>query len=123
PQLYKKLLMVAGLDRYYQIAKCFRDEHLPADPQPDFTQIDIETSFMDEAQIMAMTEELMRLVYRKHLDVELPEFPRMPYEEAVRRFGIDRPDLRFEIELVDIADLMKEVEFKVFNGPANVPAG
>ncbi|HHX83694.1 MAG TPA: aspartate--tRNA ligase [Pseudomonadaceae bacterium] len=123
PQLYKQLLMVAGLDRYYQIAKCFRDEDLRADRQPEFTQIDIETSFMDEEQIMAMTEEMMRLVYRKHLDVELPEFPRMPYDEAVRRFGIDRPDLRFEMELVDIADLMQNVEFKVFNGPANDPAG
>ena len=123
PQLYKQLLMVAGLDRYYQIAKCFRDEDLRADRQPEFTQIDIETSFMDEEQIMAMTEEMMRLVYRKHLDVELPEFPRMPYDEAVRRFGIDRPDLRFDMELVDIADLMKDVEFKVFNGPANDPAG
>jgi aspartyl-tRNA synthetase len=122
PQLYKQLLMVAGMDRYYQIAKCFRDEDLRADRQPEFTQIDIETSFMTEEQIMGLTEEMIRLVFRKHIGVELPQFPRMPYHEAVRRFGIDRPDLRFDMELVDIADLMQSVEFKVFNSPANDPA-
>jgi aspartyl-tRNA synthetase len=123
PQLYKQLLMVAGFDRYYQIAKCFRDEDLRADRQPEFTQIDIETSFMDENQIMAITEQMIREVFRKHIGVELPECPRMPYAEAIRRFGIDRPDLRIPLEFVDIADLMKEVEFKVFNGPANDPKG
>lgn len=123
PQLYKQLLMVAGFDRYYQIAKCFRDEDLRADRQPEFTQIDIETSFMTEDQIMEITEQMIRTVFRKHIHVELPACPRMPYAEAVRRFGIDRPDLRIPMELVDIADLVKDVEFKVFNGPANDPKG
>lgn len=122
PQLFKQLLMVAGLDRYYQIAKCFRDEDLRADRQPEFTQIDIETSFLDEDQIMSIAENMIREVFKTHLDVELPAFPRMTYEEAVRRFGIDRPDMRIPLELVDIADLMKDVEFKVFNAPANDPA-
>lgn len=119
PQLFKQLLMVAGLDRYYQIAKCFRDEDLRADRQPEFTQIDIETSFMSEEDIMAITETMIRQVFTKHLGVELPEFLRMTYLESVRRFGIDRPDLRFTMEFVDIADLMRTVEFKVFNTPAN----
>jgi aspartyl-tRNA synthetase len=119
PQLFKQLLMVAGLDRYYQIAKCFRDEDLRADRQPEFTQIDIETSFMSEEDIMAITETMIRQVFTKHLGVELPAFPRMTYLESVRRFGIDRPDLRFTMEFVDIADLMRTVEFKVFNTPAN----
>ncbi len=123
PQLYKQLLMVAGFDRYYQIAKCFRDEDLRADRQPEFTQIDIETSFMTEDQIMEITEQMIRKVFSKHIGVELPACPRMPYAEAIRRFGIDRPDLRIPMELVDIADLMKDVEFKVFNGPANDPKG
>jgi aspartyl-tRNA synthetase len=123
PQLYKQLLMVAGFDRYYQIAKCFRDEDLRADRQPEFTQIDIETSFMNEDQIMEITEQMIRKVFSKHINVELPACPRMPYAEAIRRFGIDRPDLRIPMELVDIADLMKDVEFKVFNGPANDPKG
>jgi aspartyl-tRNA synthetase len=121
PQLFKQLLMVAGMDRYYQIAKCFRDEDLRADRQPEFTQIDIETSFMTEHEIMAITEEMIRLLFRRHLNVELPEFPHMSYAEAVRRFGIDRPDLRIPMEFVDVADLMKAVEFKVFNAPANDP--
>jgi aspartyl-tRNA synthetase len=121
PQLYKQLLMVAGLDRYYQIAKCFRDEDLRADRQPEFTQIDIETSFMSEEDIMVMMEDMIRQVFSKHIGVELPAFPRMPYLEAMRRFGIDRPDLRIPMEFVDIADLMKAVEFKVFNAPANDP--
>ena len=122
PQLFKQLLMVSGLDRYYQIAKCFRDEDLRADRQPEFTQIDIETSFLDEDQIMGIAENMIREVFKTHLGVDLPAFPRMTYEEAVRRFGIDRPDMRIPLELVDIADLMKAVEFKVFNAPANDPA-
>ncbi len=121
PQQYKQLLMVAGFDRYYQIAKCFRDEDLRADRQPEFTQIDIETSFMSEEQIMKITEDMIRGVFKKHINVELPEFPHMTYHEAMRRFGIDRPDLRIPMELVDIADLMQKVEFKVFNAPANDP--
>ncbi|HEY0960977.1 MAG TPA: aspartate--tRNA ligase [Pseudomonadales bacterium] len=121
PQLYKQLLMVAGMDRYYQIAKCFRDEDLRADRQPEFTQIDIETSFLDEEGIMQLMEAMIREVFRKHIDVDLPAVPRMPYLEAMRRFGIDRPDLRIPMEFVDIADLMKSVEFKVFNAPANDP--
>jgi aspartyl-tRNA synthetase len=121
PQLFKQLLMVAGMDRYYQIAKCFRDEDLRADRQPEFTQIDIETSFMTEDDIMALTERMIRELFQKHIGVELPEFPRMQYWEAMRRFGIDRPDMRIPMEFVDIADLMKDVEFKVFNAPANDP--
>ena len=121
PQLFKQLLMVAGMDRYYQIAQCFRDEDLRADRQPEFTQIDIETSFMAEDEIMGLTEAMIRELFSKHLGVELPEFPRMSHAEAVQRFGIDRPDLRIPMEFVDIADLMKTVEFKVFNAPANDP--
>lgn len=121
PQLFKQILMVAGMDRYYQIAKCFRDEDLRADRQPEFTQIDIETSFMNEEQIMTITEEMIRQIFKKHLNVEFGPFPRMTFEEAARRFGSDKPDLRIAMELVDIADLMKDVEFKVFNGPANDP--
>ncbi len=119
PQLFKQILMAAGMDRYYQIAKCFRDEDLRADRQPEFTQIDVETSFMDEEQIMTVMEQLISEVFKKHLDVDLGVFPRMSHEEAMRRFGSDKPDLRIEAELVDIADLMKDVEFKVFSGPAN----
>lgn len=119
PQLFKQILMAAGMDRYYQIAKCFRDEDLRADRQPEFTQIDIETSFMDEEQIMTVMEQLIRDVFKRHLDVDLGDFPRMPYAEAMHRFGSDKPDLRIDLELVDIADLMKDVEFKVFSGPAN----
>ncbi len=122
PQLFKQLLMVSGLDRYYQIAKCFRDEDLRADRQPEFTQIDIETSFLDEDQIMDISETMIRGVFKEHLNVDLPEFPRMTHQEAIYRYGIDRPDLRISMQLVDIADLMKEVEFKVFNAPANDPA-
>jgi len=122
PQLFKQLLMVSGIDRYYQIAKCFRDEDLRADRQPEFTQIDMETSFMDEDEIMAISETMIKEVFNKHLGVELSDFPRMTHEEAVRKYGIDRPDLRISMQLVDIADLMKEVEFKVFNAPANDPA-
>jgi aspartyl-tRNA synthetase len=119
PQLFKQILMAAGMDRYYQIAKCFRDEDLRADRQPEFTQIDIETSFMDEEQIMSTMEGMIKGIFKKHLDVELGEFPRMPFAEAMNRYGSDKPDLRIDLELVDIADLMKDVDFKVFSGPAN----
>jgi len=121
PQLFKQLLMVSGMDRYYQVAKCFRDEDLRADRQPEFTQIDIETSFLDEEQIMTISENMIREVFKTHLDVDLPEFPRMTHAEAIDKYGIDRPDLRIPMILVDIADLMKDVEFKVFNAPANDP--
>lgn len=121
PQLFKQLLMVSGMDRYYQIAKCFRDEDLRADRQPEFTQIDIETSFLDEEAIMLSAETMMRSVFKEHLNVELGEFPRMTYADAVLKYGTDRPDLRNPMSLLDIADLMQEVEFKVFNAPANDP--
>ncbi len=123
PQLFKQLLMVAGFDRYYQIAKCFRDEDLRADRQPEFTQIDLEASFVDENDIMAITESMVRDVFAELLNVTLPEFPRMPFSEAMRRFGSDKPDLRIPLELVDIGDLLANVDFKVFSGPANDPAG
>tara|TARA_B110000208_G_scaffold172609_1_gene215756 strand:- start:168 stop:1949 length:1782 start_codon:yes stop_codon:yes gene_type:complete len=119
PQLFKQILMAAGMDRYYQIAKCFRDEDLRADRQPEFTQIDVETSFMDEEQIMTTMEGMISGVFKKHLGVDLGEFPRMPFSEAMNRYGSDKPDLRIDLELVDIADLMKNVDFKVFSGPAN----
>ena len=123
PQLFKQLLMVAGVDRYYQIAKCFRDEDLRADRQPEFTQIDIETSFMSEEQIMEVAERMIRGLFKEMLDVDLPEFPRMPYSEAMSRFGSDKPDLRIALELQDVDDLMKDVESKIFSGPANDPKG
>ncbi|MBA4502022.1 aspartate--tRNA ligase [Marinobacterium marinum] len=123
PQLFKQLLMVSGFDRYYQIAKCFRDEDLRADRQPEFTQIDIETSFMDEEGIMGMTEDMIRKLFVELLDVDLGDFPRMPYSEAMQRFGSDKPDLRIPLELVDVADLLQEIEFKVFAGPAKDPKG
>ncbi len=123
PQLFKQLLMVSGVDRYYQIAKCFRDEDLRADRQPEFTQIDIETSFMSEEQIMAVAERMIRGLFKEMLDVELPAFPRMPYSEAMSRFGSDKPDLRIALELQDVDDLMKGVESKIFSGPANDPKG
>ena len=123
PQLFKQLLMMSGFDRYYQIVKCFRDEDLRADRQPEFTQIDIETSFMSSEQVMAKTEEMMRGLFLEMLNVDLGEFPRMTYNEAMRRFGSDKPDLRNPLELVDIADLLKEVEFAVFSGPANDEEG
>ena len=119
PQLFKQILMAAGMDRYYQIAKCFRDEDLRADRQPEFTQIDVETSFMDEEQIMTTMEGMISGVFKKHLGIDLGEFPRMPFSEAMNRYGSDKPDLRIDLELVDIADLMKNVDFKVFSGPAN----
>ncbi|TQV73007.1 aspartate--tRNA ligase [Aliikangiella marina] len=123
PQLFKQLLMMSGFDRYYQIVRCFRDEDLRADRQPEFTQLDIETSFMDEEAIMGMMEKMIRQVFTECLDVELGDFPRMPYAEAMRRFGSDKPDLRVAMELVDVADLLKAVEFKVFAGPANDDKG
>lgn len=123
PQLFKQLLMMSGFDRYYQIVKCFRDEDLRADRQPEFTQIDIETSFMTAQQVRDVTETLVRDMFRELMDVELGEFPSMPYSEAMRRFGSDKPDLRNPLELVDVADILKDVEFKVFSGPANDPKG
>lgn len=119
PQLFKQVLMAAGMDRYYQIAKCFRDEDLRADRQPEFTQIDIEASFCDENEIMEVTENLITDVFKKHLDVDLGIFPRMSWSEAIDRFGSDKPDLRIDLEFVEVADLMKAVDFKVFSGPAN----
>ncbi|HLW04746.1 MAG TPA: aspartate--tRNA ligase [Azoarcus sp.] len=119
PQLFKQLLMVAGFDRYYQITKCFRDEDLRADRQPEFTQIDIETSFMDEAAITATIEELLCYVFKDAMEVELPTpFPRMTYAEAMRRYGSDKPDLRVTLELTDVTDAVADVAFKVFSGPA-----
>ncbi len=124
PQLFKQLLMMGGMDRYYQIVRCFRDEDLRADRQPEFTQLDIETSFMDEEGIMGLMEEMIRGMFKQLLDVDLDaSFPRMSYEEAMRRFGSDKPDLRIPLELVDVNDLMAGVEFKVFSGPANDPKG
>jgi len=122
PQLFKQMLMVAGFDRYYQITKCFRDEDLRADRQPEFTQIDCETSFLDEVQIREIFEGMVREVYRQVLDVALPEFPVMSWSEAMRRYGSDKPDLRVKLEFTDIADLMQDVDFKVFAGPAKDPA-
>ena len=119
PQLFKQLLMMSGMDRYYQIVRCFRDEDLRADRQPEFTQLDIETSFLNEDEIMAIMEDMMRELFKDVLNVELPNpFPRMTYAEAMRRFGVDKPDMRIPLELVDVADLMQEVEFKVFAVPA-----
>jgi len=124
PQLFKQLLMIAGIDRYYQIVRCFRDEDLRADRQPEFTQLDIETSFMDEDGIMSLMERMIRDLFCHVLEEALHDpFPRMSYAEAVRRFGTDRPDLRIPLELVDVADLMADVEFKVFSGPARDPEG
>jgi aspartyl-tRNA synthetase len=124
PQLFKQLLMMSGMDRYYQIVRCFRDEDLRADRQPEFTQIDIETTFMDENAVMESMEGLIRGLFKSVLNVDLPNpFPRMDHSEAMLRFGSDKPDLRIPLELVDLADVMKEVEFKVFSGPANDPDG
>jgi aspartyl-tRNA synthetase len=123
PQLFKQLLMVAGMDRYFQIAKCFRDEDLRADRQPEFTQIDLEMSFVDEDGVMRLTEQMIRELFIQELDVDLGEFPRMPYAEAMARFGSDKPDLRIPLELVDIKDLMVDVDFKVFREPATDPNG
>ena len=122
PQLFKQMLMVAGFDRYYQIAKCFRDEDLRADRQPEFTQIDIEASFVDEEDIMSTTEAMVSGLFAEHMDVEFSSFPRMTYAEAMQRYGSDKPDLRIPLELVEIKDLLKDIEFKVFAGPANDPS-
>jgi aspartyl-tRNA synthetase len=124
PQLFKQILMISGFDKYFQIVRCFRDEDLRADRQPEFTQLDIETAFMDENAIMTLMESMIRGVFDKVLGVTLDDpFPRMTYQEAVRRFGSDRPDLRVPLELVDVADLMQGVDFKVFSGPARDPNG
>ena len=124
PQIFKQLLMMSGMDRYYQIVRCFRDEDLRADRQPEFTQIDIETSFMDENEVMAITEDMIRELFANVLGEALPNpFPRMSHEEAMSRFGSDKPDLRIDMELVDIGDLMADVEFKVFAEPAKDPKG
>ena len=124
PQLFKQLLMVAGFDRYYQITKCFRDEDLRADRQPEFTQVDIETSFLTETQITALMEEMIREVFQDALDVELPNpFPRMTHAEAMARFGSDKPDLRVTLELTEVTDAVKDVAFKVFAGVANSENG
>ena len=123
PQLFKQLLMMSGFDRYYQIVKCFRDEDLRADRQPEFTQIDLETSFMSSDQVRAMTENMIREMWQSLLDVDLGDFPVMPYSEAMRLYGSDKPDLRNPMQLVDVADLVKDVEFKVFSGPANDEKG
>jgi aspartyl-tRNA synthetase len=124
PQIYKQLLMISGFDRYYQIVRCFRDEDLRADRQPEFTQLDIETSFLDQAQIQEIMEGLVRFLFNEVLGVELPNpLPRLTYAEAIRRFGSDKPDLRVPLELVDVADLVRGCDFKVFAGPAADPAG
>ena len=122
PQLFKQMLMVSGFDRYYQITKCFRDEDLRADRQPEFTQIDCEVSFLNEIEIRAIFEEMVRHVFQNVLNVELPNpFPTMTWQEAMHRFGSDKPDLRVNLEFTDVADLMADVDFKVFSGPANDP--
>ncbi|NVK56402.1 MAG: aspartate--tRNA ligase [Alteromonadaceae bacterium] len=123
PQLFKQLLMMSGMDRYYQIVKCFRDEDLRADRQPEFTQIDIETTFLDADGVMSITESLIRDLFTQMLDVDLGDFPRMTYAEAMQRYGSDKPDLRNPLELTDMADLLASVDFKVFSGPANDPKG
>jgi aspartyl-tRNA synthetase len=124
PQLFKQLLMMGGMDRYYQIARCFRDEDLRADRQPEFTQLDIETAFLDEAAITGLMEGMVRAVFDEVLGVKLPDpFPRMPYAEAMRRYASDKPDLRIPLELTELTDVMRGVDFKVFSGPANDPRG
>ncbi len=124
PQLFKQLLMMSGMDRYYQIVRCFRDEDLRADRQPEFTQLDLEMSFVDEATLRGLMEDMMRHIFKEALDVELPNpFPTMTHAEAIRRFASDKPDLRIPLELVDVADLMNDVEFKVFAEPAQDPNG
>lgn len=123
PQLFKQLLMMGGMDRYYQIVKCFRDEDLRADRQPEFTQIDIETSFMTASQVMQVTEEMVVSMFKSMLDVDLGTLPQMTYFEAMRLYGSDKPDLRNPMQFVDVADLLKAVDFKVFSGPANDPKG
>ena len=123
PQLFKQLLMVAGFDRYYQITKCFRDEDLRADRQPEFTQIDIETSFLSEDEIRAVTEAMVRTVFRRTMGVELPVYPVMTYAEAMHKYGSDKPDLRVRLQFTDVTEVMRDVDFKVFSGPATTPGG
>ena len=119
PQLFKQLLMISGFDRYYQIAKCFRDEDLRADRQPEFTQIDIEASFIEEEDILNLAEEMVKKVFKDHMATNLSTFPRMTFECAMNKYGSDKPDLRIPLELVDIKDLLQDIDFKVFSGPAN----
>ena len=121
PQLFKQLLMISGFDRYYQIAKCFRDEDLRADRQPEFTQIDIEASFIEEEDILNLAEEMVKKVFKDHMATNLSTFPRMTFECAMNKYGSDKPDLRIPLELVDIKDLLQDIDFKVFSGPANDP--
>ncbi len=123
PQLFKQLLMISGVDRYFQIAKCFRDEDLRADRQPEFTQVDVEFSFATEEEIIATNEEMIRQLFREVLDVDLGQFPRMPHAQAIDKYGSDKPDLRIPLELVEVGDMMTDVEFKVFSGPAKDPKG
>ncbi|WP_028486765.1 aspartate--tRNA ligase [Thiomicrorhabdus chilensis] len=124
PQLFKQLLMMSGFDRYYQITRCFRDEDLRADRQPEFTQLDIETSFMEEDAVMNLMEGLTKTLFKETIGVEFDyDFPRMPYSEAIQKYGIDRPDLRIDMQLVDVADLLQNIDFKVFAGPAKDPKG
>lgn len=124
PQLFKQLLMVSGFDRYFQITKCFRDEDLRADRQPEFTQVDIETSFLSENEIMDIVEEMIRQMLKKVQGVELPaKFPRMPFSEAINRYGSDKPDMRVTLEITELSDVMKDVDFKVFSGAANMAGG
>jgi aspartyl-tRNA synthetase len=123
PQLFKQLLMVAGFDRYYQIVKCFRDEDLRADRQPEFTQIDIETSFLGEEEIRAITEAMIRTVFRKTMQIELPVYAQMTYADAMFKYGSDKPDLRVKLQFTELTDVMKTVDFKVFSGPANAKDG
>jgi aspartyl-tRNA synthetase len=124
PQLFKQLLMMSSMDKYYQIVRCFRDEDLRADRQPEFTQLDVEASFVDEATIQALMEKMIQRLFKEVLGVTLPEtFPRMTYEEAMHRYGSDKPDMRIPLELIDVSELMQQVEFKVFNAPANDPKG
>ena len=123
PQLFKQLLMVAGYDRYYQITKCFRDEDLRADRQPEFTQIDIETSFLGEQEIRDMFQEMIKQIFSKVLSIDLGNFPVMAYSEAMYRFGSDKPDLRVKLEFTELTDIMGDVDFKVFSTPATTPGG
>jgi aspartyl-tRNA synthetase len=123
PQLFKQLLMMSGMDKYYQIVKCFRDEDLRIDRQPEFTQLDLEMSFIKEKDVQDLMEKMIRQVFKEVLDVKLPEFKRLTYAEAMTRYGSDKPDLRIPLELVDVADLVKDVEFNVFAGPAKDPHG
>ena len=121
PQLFKQLLMVSGFDRYYQIAKCFRDEDLRADRQPEFTQIDIEASFIDEDTIMGLTQDMVKGIFQKELGIDLGEFQRMPYSEAMNKYGSDKPDMRIPMEIVDVAEFLQDIDFKVFAAPAKDP--